>query len=90
MLHAAQAGVVPIWYQSGIWLRIVWVDWKVRLNNLTSMVSEQQKVMKEIQEMLAAMHTRSERRTSTHRTERAESSHWHGKGERFFGRFNSG
>nr|POE73211.1 hypothetical protein CFP56_69762 [Quercus suber] len=60
------------------------------VNNLTSMVSEQQKVMKEIQEMLAAMHTRSERHTSIQSSERAESSHRHGEGERFSGRFNSG
>ena len=60
------------------------------VNNLTSMVSEQQKVMNEIQEMLAAMHTCSEKHTSTHSSERVESSHQHGEGERFSGRFNSG
>ena len=60
------------------------------VNNLTSMVSEQQKVMKEIQEMLAEMHTRSERHTSTHSSERVESSHQQDEGERFLGRFNSG
>ena len=60
------------------------------VNNLTSMVSEQQKVMNEIQEMLAAMHTCSEKHTSTHSSERVESSHQHGEGERFSSRFNSG
>ena len=60
------------------------------VNNLTSMVSEQQKVMNEIQEMLAAMHTCSEKHTSTHSSKKVESSHQHGEGERFSVRFNSG
>ena len=56
-------------------------------NNLTSMVLEQQKMMKEIQGMLAAMHTRFDNLSSNHRS---KSSHKRGEGERSSGRFNSG
>ena len=57
------------------------------VNNLTSMVSKPQKMMKEIQEMLAAMHTHFDNLLSNHSS---ESSHKHGEGERSSGRFNSG
>ena len=57
------------------------------VNNLTSMVSEQQKMMKEIQGMLAAMHTRFDNLSSNHSS---ESSHKRGEGERSLGRFNFG
>ena len=57
------------------------------VNNLTSMVSEQQKMMKEIQGMLAAMHTRFDNLPSNHSS---ESSHKRGEGERSSSRFNFG
>ena len=57
------------------------------VNNLTSMVSKQQKMMKEIQGMLAAMHTRFDNLASNHSS---ENSHKHGEGERYSSRFNSG
>ena len=56
------------------------------VNNLTSMVSEQ-KMMKEIQGMLATMHTRFDNLSSNHSS---ENSHKRGEGERSSGRFNSG
>ncbi|KAL0013161.1 hypothetical protein SO802_000230 [Lithocarpus litseifolius] len=49
------------------------------VNNLTSMVSEQQKMMKEIQGMLAAMHTRFDNFSSNHSS---ENSHKRGERER--------
>ena len=57
------------------------------VNNLTSMVSEQQKMMKEIQGMLAAMHTCFDNLSSNHSSENA---HKRGEGERSSSRFNSG
>ena len=47
------------------------------VNNLTSMVSKQQKMMKEIQGMLAAMHTHFDNLASNHSS---ENSHKHGEG----------
>ena len=49
------------------------------VNNLTSMVSEQQKMMKEIQGMLVAMHTCFDNLLSNHSS---ENSHKRGEGER--------
>ena len=57
------------------------------VNNLTSMVSKQQKMMKEIQGMLAAMHTHFDNLSSNHSS---VNSHKHGKGEGSSSRFNSG
>ena len=57
------------------------------VNNLTSMVSEQQKMMKEIQGMLAAMHTRFDNLSSNHSN---VNSHKRDEGERSSSRFNSG
>nr|POE64455.1 hypothetical protein CFP56_68903 [Quercus suber] len=56
------------------------------VNSLTSMVLEQQKMMKEIQGMLTAMHTHSDNLLSNHSS---ESSHKHGEGEKSSGSFNS-